>query len=72
MLAETRLAAAAMGRSTTFVDAGRHDAWPDFIVGKGSDFKQFIQKVAPVHVLWDICTVISPDIVLVPNAYPCQ
>jgi hypothetical protein len=42
MLAET-IAAASMGQSTIFVDAGRNEL-PDFIFGKGSSFKQYIQQ----------------------------
>jgi hypothetical protein len=49
MLAET-IAAATMGRSITFVDAGRHDGSPDINFGKGSSFEQSIQKVAPAQV----------------------
>jgi hypothetical protein len=61
MLAKT-IAAATMGRSTTFVDAGRHDELPDCNIGKGSIIKQFIQKVAPARIQWDKCTVRAPDI----------
>jgi hypothetical protein len=61
-----------MGQSTIFDDAGRHDELPDFISGKGSSFKQYIQKVAPTCVSWDNCTLSAPDIVALPNAAPGQ
>jgi hypothetical protein len=66
------IAAATMGRSTIFVDAGRHNDLPDFIFGKGSSFKQYIQKVAPVRIPWDKCTVGAPDVDVLPNVAPCQ
>jgi hypothetical protein len=55
MLAET-IAAISMDQSTILVDAGRHDELPDFIFGKRSSFKQYIQKVALICVPWDKCT----------------
>jgi hypothetical protein len=71
MLAET-IAAASLGQSTIFVDAGRNDELPEFIFGKGSSFKQFIQKLAPVCVPWDKYTLTALDIVVLPNVAPGQ
>jgi hypothetical protein len=71
MLAET-IAAASMGQSTIFVDAGRNDELPDFIFVKGSSFKQYTQKLDHVCVPWDKCTLTAADIVVLPNVAPGQ